>query len=345
MVNLMIELQELFDIKYGHGLELNKLEECKNGINFISRTSKNNGVSSRVSKYNKVEPYPEGMITVSLGGSVLESFIQPQEFYTGYHTFCLTPKITLSVAQKAFYCMCIKANKYKYNYGRQANKTLKTILVPSIDEIPKWIEEYDISKFDNINEPILNIATPSINTKKWFEFRYDEVFEIKKGYYNKKPDESIEGNIPFIGATDGNNGVTSWYDIANIKGQNKTGEKDNNIAGKIFDSGSITVSNDGSVGHAFFQPIPFTCSHSVNPLYLKGGKPINSFIAMFLCTVIEQERFRWNYGRKWRPKRMPSSTIKLPVDKNGELDWKFMETYIRSLPYSSHINNYGSICI
>jgi hypothetical protein len=28
----------------------------------------------------------------------------------------------------------INANKYKYNYGRQANKTLKDILIP--DEIP-----------------------------------------------------------------------------------------------------------------------------------------------------------------------------------------------------------------
>jgi len=32
--------------------------------------------------------------------------------------------------------MCIKANDYRYNFGRQANKTLKDIDVPAI--VPLW---------------------------------------------------------------------------------------------------------------------------------------------------------------------------------------------------------------
>ena len=44
----MIELQEIFEVDYGVNLELNKLTEDPKGINFVSRTSKNNGVSAKV---------------------------------------------------------------------------------------------------------------------------------------------------------------------------------------------------------------------------------------------------------------------------------------------------------
>ena len=97
------------------------------------------------------------------------------------------------------------------------------------------------------------------------------------------------------------------------------------------------MSNNGSVGYAFYQNKEFTCTHDVNPLYLKN-KIITPYIAMFLCTIIEMERFRWAYGRKWRPVRMPSSKIKLPAIKNDkgdyEPDWQWMEDYIKGLPYS-----------
>ena len=71
----------------------------------------------------------------------------------------------------------------------------------------------------------------------------------------------------------------------------------------------------------------------MNPLYLKGHE-LNRYIAMFLCTLIEKERYRWAYGRKWRPKRMPASRIKLPVNSEGNPDWEYMENYIKGLPYS-----------
>ena len=44
----MIELQEIFEVKYGVNLELNKLTQSDEGINFVSRTAKNNGISAKV---------------------------------------------------------------------------------------------------------------------------------------------------------------------------------------------------------------------------------------------------------------------------------------------------------
>ena len=167
-----------------------------------------------------------------------------------------------------------------------------------------------------------------MDTSTWKWFRYDEIFDIKHGFYNKKPEDNPEGDIPFIGATDSNNGVTSHSDLETIAITTKTGDGSNSpMSEKIFEN-CIAVTNNGSVGYAYYQAKPFTCTHDVNPLYLKGHE-INPYIALFLCTIIEKERFRWAYGRKWRPIRMPSSMIKLPVTPQGTPDWQYMENFIK----------------
>ena len=126
----LVKVSDIFEVQYGNSFELNRLKQVPNGINFVSRTSKNNGVSAKVKKIKDIEPTPSGTITVSLGGSVLETFVQPEPFYSGYHIYCLTTKIKLTDEEKLFYCSCISANRYRYNYGRQANRTLRDLLIP-----------------------------------------------------------------------------------------------------------------------------------------------------------------------------------------------------------------------
>ncbi len=138
-----------------------------------------------------------------------------------------------------------------------------------------------------------------MNTKTWRWFRYDEIFEIKKGFYNKKTEENLQGDIPFIGATDSNNGVTSMHDLETIEKSSKTGDENNApLKEKLFEPNCITVSNNGSVGYAFYQTKKFTCSHDVNPLYLKDYT-LNAYIAMFLCGIILSATAENNGLCKW----------------------------------------------
>lgn len=337
----MERLDKIFDICYGSQLDLNKCEICgKNeGYNFVNRSNANCGVSSRIHRIRGKEPFKAGAITTAMGGSVLSSFVQQEDFYTGQNVKVLVPKEKMSLAEKLYYCHCIEANRFRFStFGREANYSFNSIIVPSRDEIPKQIK---IHKVESVfcDKPLLN-NNLQLNTKNWQWFRYDEIFEICKGFYNKKPEENNDGEIPFIGATDSNNGITSFHDLETIELSSKTGDgKNAPLKDKIFEPNCITVSNNGSVGYAFYQPRKFTCTHDVNPLYLnkKWNKELNVYISMFLCTIIEMEQFRWAYGRKWRPKRMPDSLIKLPIDKEGNPDWKFMEEYIKGLPYSANI--------
>jgi len=138
----MKKISDLFDLFYGTNLELNRLIQHKkrqtNSVNFVSRTSKNNGVSALVELVDNITALPAGLITVAVGGSVMESFVQTEPFYTGRDVYCLNPKQILSFNEKIFYCICIRKNKYRYSYGRQANRTIKDILIP--DTPPEWIK-------------------------------------------------------------------------------------------------------------------------------------------------------------------------------------------------------------
>lgn len=54
---------------------------------------------------------------------------------------------------------------------------------------------------------------------------------------------------------------------------------------------------NGSVAETFYQPVPFWASDDVNVLYPKFE--LNPEIAMFLTAIIRQDKYRFNYGRKW----------------------------------------------
>lgn len=137
----LVPVSELFRVQYGVNLELNRLALDPSGINFVSRTARNNGVSAKVRRLPDVEPIEAGVLTVAGGGSVLETFLQPEPFYSGRDLYFLAPLVPMSLEQKLFYCLAIRANKYRFNYGRQANRTLKDIRIPNLDQIPTWVHE------------------------------------------------------------------------------------------------------------------------------------------------------------------------------------------------------------
>mgnify|MGYP000955916564 CR=1 FL=1 len=184
----------------------------------------------------------------------------------------------------------------------------------------------------------------NLDASTWKEFAYPEIFEIRKGFYNKKPEESGLGNIPFIGASAVNQGVTSYHTLDEIREASKTGDENNAPLGeKMFPANAVCVTNNGSVGYAYFHDEPFTCSHDVNPLYRLKGE-FNRYTGTFVANVIMADKYRWDYGRKWRPERMQYSKIKLPVTFDGEPDWQWMEDYVKSLHHepiktSNHISH------
>ena len=371
-MNLNIEkwktflLSDVFIIKYGVNLELNTCDESveKNSINFVSRTESNNGVSAKVLPIQGVEPQKEGLITVAAGGSVLSTFVQPKPFYSGRDLYTLEVKENISIESKLFLTTLICKNKYKYNYGRQANKTLSLIKlklpirqdesgVPIIDECKKYSKEGYIPDWQFMEDYIKSLHYKPLTTKnrtynnnslrrdEWVFFELNKLFTIQKAYaYNKETlPPTNENNIDLISCitrTSFNNGCDYMAE--------KTQEL------KIERGNALTVGGEGRF--CFYQNQDFVCGTNMSVL---RSAELNKYTGLFIATVMNKEIFKYSYGRARSKKQLCKEKIKLPVKKNEDgmiyldntrefsekgyvPDWQFMEDYIKSLPYGDKIS-------
>lgn len=183
-----------------------------------------------------------------------------------------------------------------------------------------------------------------LNVEDWKEFKLTDVFAVKGGFYNKKPEHSSPGDIPFLASTESNNGVTEYYTLSDIQSWDKVGNPDDTLEKKIYSGNCIAVTVNGSVCNAFYQSKDFTCSHDITVLYAINHN-LTLTQALFICTIIMGEKYRWSYGRKPHDvKKFGRSIIKLPVDDGGNPDWAFMDSYIKTLkhkPLSSKNRGWG----
>jgi hypothetical protein len=319
------KMSALFNIKGVRTVTVETLETNYTGGHFpyITRTEKNNGFSG----YYDYKTAPANVLTIETTLSGL-CYFHEYEFSTGDHIAVLFPKgFELNRSRALFIKAVWRKNAYKYDYGRPATiKRIKEtyIVLPSKNGKPDWeyIENYVKSLESKIQ--FTDIATENqrtnqrLNMSCWQEFQFDELFDIAKGKRLTKAN-MIEGDIPFIGASAFNNGITAFVDVDH----------------HIHPGNTITIAYNGSVGNAFYQPVDFFACDDVNVLHPKFK--LNRYIAFFLITMIEQLRNQFGFGRKWNLERMLESQLKLPVDKAGQPDWQFMENYIKSLPYADLI--------
>ena len=266
-----------------------------------------------------INPFEEGLITVALGGSkLLSAFVQKNSFYTAQNVAVLRPRLPMTFEQKVYVCLAIRQNRFRYSaFGREANRTLRTIPIPDLTEFPAWIGNFEQQSIVDFELPALNVNVP-LESDKWKPFALRTIFDIRKGQRLTKAD-MCPGDVPYIGASDAANGVTA-----------RIGQE------PIHQGGTISVSYNGSVAEAFFQPLPYWATDDINVLYPKGFQ-LTASIALFICTVIRLEKYRFNYGRKWHLERMRESIIKLPVTEEGMPDFEYMDNFMKSLRYSSSI--------
>lgn len=322
-INKLLTISNLFTIKYGNSLELINLVQCKsidkNSVPFIARTEKNNGISAFVEEEIDIEKNPAHTLTVAVGGSVLSTFYQPFPFYTGFHVLVLEPKKEMSVVEMLFYAKCISANKYKYNYGRQANRTLKNILIPSQipEELKSKLAAYHKELEKSISQKSLIDKKLKLEIDKWEKFELNELFKIQGSKTTPllELEEYGYGKYPYVTTQATNNGIDGFFDF-------------------YSEDGNVLTADSAVLGFCSYQALSFSASDHVEKLMPRFK--MNKYIAIFLTTILNLEQYRYNYGRKCSQYRMKKISIKLP-SKNGNPDFEYMENYIKSLSYSSSL--------
>lgn len=152
----------------------------------------------------------------------------------------------------------------------------------------------------------------SLNDVEWGEFWLEELVTIDSGVRLTKSDQEL-GSMPFIGSTDSNNGVTNFVGNCNSS----------------LDCNVLGVNYNGSVVENFYHPYMCLFSDDVKRIHWRERNKGNKFTYLFLKTMILQQKIKYAYGYKFNAKRMQRQKILLPVDKENNPNYQFMENYIK----------------
>lgn len=153
----------------------------------------------------------------------------------------------------------------------------------------------------------------NLNKVKWSEFKIEDICEILSGVRLTKQD-MINGKIPFIGASDSNNGITAFI-------TNQNSSLDKNVLG---------VNYNGSVVENFYHPYECLFSDDVKRLKIKSEYP-DKYAYLFLKAAILQQKSKYQYGYKFNATRMSRQKILLPAIDTQQPNWSYMSNYMRQI--------------
>lgn len=131
-----------------------------------------------------------------------------------------------------------------------------------------------------LKKRIMKKATDiTIEATSWKEFFLEDIVTIGNGKRLTKADMQC-GNMPFIGASEMNNGITGYTSSVNES-------LDNNVLG---------VNYNGSVGFSFYHPYNAIFSDDVKRVKWIDNKHNNKYTLLFLSSMIRQQK---NQIRIW----------------------------------------------
>lgn len=192
------------------------------------------------------------------------------------------------------------------------------LLFKSIDELSFM----DILVENNITSKSFSKQNILLENTKWQEFNFNEVFFFKRGKRLRTQDQ-VSGEIVYISSTKENNGIDSYITPP--------------INMKIYNN-CITLNNSGSIGYCFYHTYDFVASDHCTVIKIKDENiKLSNYIFTFLKPIIEAIRPKYGFAREISDDRLDNEVIKLPILKKDTPDWKFMENYIKTLPYSKNI--------
>ena len=139
-------LYDLFTIDSGNKYDKSKMSSAFPTVNFVGRSSLNNGVTAYVDEIDEVKPFEAGFMTVALGGEYIGScFVQDYPFYTSQNVAVLKPLYQMSIYSKLFIAHLVwfeSANNYKA-FARELNAHLKTDFVIKLPVNDKGEPDYN----------------------------------------------------------------------------------------------------------------------------------------------------------------------------------------------------------
>ena len=331
-------LNEIFEIKATNSsVDRNRLNGLKGDYPYITRTDKNNGWDSLVAHQTEYGLDDGNVITVGLDTQT--AFYQPISFYTGQNIQILSNK-NVNKYVASFIIPLLKKQMEKFNWGGNGAtlgrlRKLKILLPKFDDDTPdyaymeaymKEVEKRLLTQYktflENKNHQT-SIGVDKVLKTSWKAFFIEDIFGIQSGVRLTNSDK-ISGLRPFVGATDSNNGITSFVGNTNAS----------------LDKDVLGVNYNGSVIENFYHPYEAIFSDDVKRLHLKNVQG-NKYIYLFIKNAILNQKVKYEYGYKFNGERMRRQKIMLPIDVNGNPDYAYMERFMMEKE-ASILNEYIS---
>lgn len=303
------------------GTRLTKSSMLPGETRFIGSSAKNNGCTALIGNTEHI--HPAGTITVCYNGSIGEAFYQDEPFWASDDVNVLYPKFEMDRHSALFFIAVIRSVSSRYTYAdkwKLESMLSDTIRLPSnsdgspdIERMSSYMTSIELAGAHRLD--ILDDATRQrkrrLSSAEWKHFHISDLFDVVKGTRLTRADMR-PGNIPFIGATLENNGITAY--ISNDE--------------HLHPAEVMTVAYNGqkATGKAFWQPKPFWASDDVNVLYPKFE--LTREVALFLTPIFWEVGRPYAFDDKWDVEAMSKDSLVLPVVKSGEPDWHGMHEYM-----------------
>ncbi|MBQ3167190.1 restriction endonuclease subunit S [Campylobacter sp.] len=157
-----------------------------------------------------------------------------------------------------------------------------------------------------------------LNSRIWQEFKIGDLFLVKNNpQLNKSSfNFSKNGEYPYFTRTVFNNGILGYVDYL---------DEEHKIKGNSIAVGMIAMK-------FFYMKQDFYAGQFTKTIYPKFDN-FNDKIAKYFISIFNKNSplYLKNFVVKDFEKDFTNTTIKLPITKNGEIDFDFMENFIKAI--------------
>ena len=329
------------------GIDKNKLNLQGGNIPYITRSDVANGINLFLSEKQQSKYKIDSGNCITVGLDTQTVFYQPYSFFTGQNIQVLSYE-NCTKENALFISKLIQLQMVKFNWGGNGatlgrlSRTKILLPVTASGEIDYEFMESFIQKLENtkldeykeyakkrVNEILFSqkIENAKLEEKNWKPFLIGEIFNKfvqgkSKGlnHLNEK-----NGEIPYLGATNRNNGVLTFV----------------NEETSMLQRGNCMCfirNGQGSVGYSVYKREPFISTSDNTFAYADW---LNCFTGNFIVTSSDMIRSKYSFGYKRNNERLIKDKIMLPTTPAGEPDYLYMESYIKEImlrKYNEYLN-------
>ena len=262
----------------------------------------------------------------------------------------------------AFLATIYSQERPKYSFGRKWKTHLKdtevklpvqhnadgsyvndaTCLYSDEGYVPDWkfMENY-IKSLHYKSLTTKHTTALKLNKDRWQEFEFGRLIKsIYKAHAYTKDDLTeqnvkLDSTLRYITRTAEDNGCELI-----VK---------NEALSYVEEGNAITIGD--TTATCFYQEEQFvTGDHMI----VIRADWLNTYTGLFIVSLLNYEQYRYSYGRAFLMDRVKETILKLPICRNNDgspiidetkqfsdegyiPDWRFMENYIKSLPYGDRI--------